>query len=206
MFTVTSVLGKDNYVTIPDSLCEEWVLMNTDFLYASMRRGALFITKEKRINTAALEILRLNKTILPFENIVLASTFGFYLPDYLVKALKIKVGSEVLFTLDEDRLWLSRSKEIFVFSRERTALRLVDKLTREFEEAQASQYGIKYSVLMEDIYMFLLLGNWDDATARALLEKPTPMQDLLLLLRNDEEFDKFFDKKLLALLKGYIAQ
>ena len=206
MFTITSVLGQEHYIIIPSALYEEWNLMGSEYLYASVQKGGLLLTKEKRINSATIEVISKEKTILPAEGFVCGMEFGFCLPDYLVSALNMKIGSEVLFILEDDKVAIRRSNVMHAFSPERSAVRLAEKLAREFEEAKANKYGIKYCSLLEDIYMFLHLSCWDDSTQEALLAKPAPLQDLFICLRDDTEFNDFLEKKLMELLKEYIAQ
>ena len=206
MFTVTSILGQENHVVIPSALFERWGLQDTTRLYASVQGQSLRITKEKRLNTTVLTLYPCDKTACLLEGFVHEFGHGFSLPDYLVESLKIREKSGVSITLKDGVATLSRSSAIDVFSPERSAVTLADRLRQEFDEANKKSSASAHCPFFEDVYMFLLLGKWDTETTHALLSESQPIASLLSRLRSDEEFNDFFDKKLLEFLGEYSVE
>jgi len=206
MLTATSALWSENYVAIPASVYNEWFLKDVDYLYASVNQDSLLITKEKRANAFEMELICPYNGAFLLDTKLLPFAFGFHLPSLLVTVLKIKVGSDLLLTLEDDKVTISQSHVIPLHSPERNTTKLLDKLRKEYFEAIDSKHGMEHGAILKDIYMFLLWGSWDDSTVTALLTKKTPLQDMLVKLRSDNEFNQFLDKKFLELLKDYICQ
>ena len=78
----------------------------------------------------------------------------------------------------------------------RRAEQLRKKINRELECGKESPIGMRYSMLLEDIYLFLSLGNWEPAIVDGLLERPNLLRDLTAKVRGDEELGALFEKKM----------
>jgi len=200
MLKVTSVLGQENYLIIPLSLYEKWALADTEYLYALIKNKRILITKDARRNARQMKLLRQDQLTRSFEGTAPVQEFGICLPRYMVAALKLGVESELLLTLENNEVMIGPSNVIQLQSPERNAVRLEENLTNEFEAIKANKYGIQAYAFFEDVYMFLLLGRFDSTTVENLLSSPTPIQDLITQLRDDDEFNDFFEKKLLELI------
>jgi len=191
MLTVTSVLEREDALKLPEYLCAQWGIEDGVHLHAAMRGKILCLAKTKQARSVA--------TIRVIDSHII-------LTKNLVEVLGMRRGSHVSLTLEDDTLTLYRSKIIPLHSEASNTEKLMRKLERELESCRISSISMRYQALIEDIYMFLILNKWSEATIESLLEKPYPLRDLIMKLHNDEEFDEFFENKMKELTLSYTTE
>jgi len=170
---ITTVFERENFLQLPDSLCQQWGLTDDHDLYASIHDGDISLTKERRKNTVAVVGVFLGR--------------GIFLPDHLAKSAGLWIGCGVSLSLENDVLTLRSTNEAFLFSPATKKMIWENKLGREFSG------GGNSTILSEkDIYMLLLLENWDADLIARLSKKSNLLQTLWERLADDEKLYDFF--------------
>jgi len=204
MFIITYLSKKENSITIPAVLHDKWGLDGIEHLYASIRTNHVIFTKHAHSNSTQTNLTRAKRIKhQPHSNSNICDKM-FYLDAHFITQLKISPGDEVLLALDNDELTLHKSDVAQVQSQKKALLDLEEKLTKEYEDIKARQIGTDPCWLLDDIYMFLLLNSWDEATLNALFSNPNTIKELLADFRNDNEVNEFLNKKLLEIVERQI--
>ena len=190
LLSFARIFEFDNFLRFSEQLRKAWGLTEGDRLYVTLENETLLYRKDKQEHSISVEI---------------EPGFGIRVCRDHLKALNIRTGDPVSLTLAGDVLKLRRRCQIIHFSSGESAACLMEKLSTDLDESSSSRYGIRYSALLEDIYMFLILNNWDSSTVRSLLEKKSPLRDLVRKLRSDDEFNRFFQSKMQELVTDYLA-
>ena len=187
MLKVTSVLQSENYIQFPEALYTEWKIQEESDLYISIDKNNLILSKAKCNHAAIIRVY---------------VGFGIILPELYVRTMGIQIGSEVSLTLDDDTVVIHKGNVVHLFSASSNKDKLIAKLNREFDTNQGSNNIWLY----EDIHMFLILNEWDDTVIDNLLTKENILKELAFKLRNDDEFDEFFEKKMKELTLLYASE
>ena len=117
MFLTTSYLKEENFLRLPEPLCNQWNISENINLYARMDNGRLILSKKEHIHAAKFEV---------------TSEHGIILTDYFVKALGLKPGVCITLTLVNDTVILSRGfLSFFIHNDENKMTR--NKYLKEYE-------------------------------------------------------------------------
>jgi len=179
MILMRSIFGAENAIKIPQLIYHSFHLEGGDLLSVSVSRKNLLLTKTWQKGSVA--------------NITITRNLEIILPDLFVKTLGLKIGGEVFLSLKGEVLTLYASNIIDMNSQEFLANRLMKKLTAEFERKNHPSFGAGYASLLEDLYNFLLLEEWDNDIINRLLQRPNILSEILIRVRDDEAFDNMFE-------------
>ena len=185
MLKVRSAVESEYYVQLPEILCSEWNIDAESELYASVISGALIIAKARHKNTVA--------------EIPLTVNMGIVIPERLVETLNLQVGYGVSLTLIDDVLSLSSNNVVDLNS----VPQLEKKLEREYESIKKRPFDKMYAMLLDDVYNSLINNSLDSEVVTGLLKKPNPLVEIISMLREDDEFNDFLDKKILEIATMY---
>lgn len=180
MLMVTSLMDRENYMEFPMPLCEQWCIEEGQRLYISVNKNEAVLSKTQKRNAFHVNI---------------CVGLGIFIPSELAKKLNFRRNSEMVLTLQDDVVTVSRGKVTNLGFTDKE--KFENKVRVELDKAKEWTTDAK---TMEDICMFLILSTWDKEVIEKLIDKPNLLEKLAAELYEDDEYQEFFDRKLRELI------
>ena len=115
------------------------------------------------------------------------------MPSDLAESMGFQAGLDVFLILEDDVLILRKTNKVSLHSPVTRAAIWGNKIKKEYRER--SERGVSAILGDEDVYMLLLLGEWNPELIACLLKKPDLLEILWDKLTDDEELYSFFCKR-----------
>ena len=188
MLKVTSRLEEGNYLNLPEPLCRSWNIEADATLHAYAEAHKLKLAKRQRPGAFALKVF---------------SGPGILLPEFLVGAMRFRVGSEIPLVLADDIVTLGKGARISLSLPQEELLKL--KLQHELDEYRSREYA-PILTLKESICMYITLSVWTKEEVEWMLEQPELLKNLAWKFLRDEAYQAFFEQKIEALVSACKAR
>jgi len=185
MLVITGLFEGGNFIKLPDAFCEQWELKKGDSLYARLISGKLLLSQEEHKHAVRIEIV---------------AGLGIVLIDIFIKVLGFEPGDRVVFVLKNNQALLYKNV-VRNYQPESNKEKLNLKIELEFQANRQS----RYSLMMEDIYNYIIWNEWEDNVVDRLLDKPNLLEELMFDFLTDDDFHDFFEVKMRELVLSLAA-
>jgi len=198
-----STLEENNFLNLPEQLCEQWNVETGDTLYAYIANKRLILTKEP--NRIA-------------SSVVVIPGFFIILPEYLVETMNFHMDCKVSLTLEDNIVIVSKQRILYLYSPnhkptseedddETFKLELKDilriKVEHELDAYKDHVSTSDYMQILTDIGMHISFAAWTDDQIEIMLRQKNLLKELAWKFLDDTEYNELFYKKIPQFVSEY---